>query len=87
MVALTVEMINGNGNMLVHMANSANMVATMTGGGVSIIGESDHTKLKNRDALDQHPIEAITNLSDRLEKIDGSVGVLTNADIDAILGF
>ena len=51
------------------------------------MGEADHTKLKNRDAPDQHPIEASTNLSDRLEKIDGSVGVLTNADIDAILGF
>lgn len=86
-MALTAEMINGNGNMLAHMNNNANMVVTMTGGGVSIIGESDHTKLKNRDAPDQHPMEAITNLSARLEEIDGSVGSLTNSDIDAILGF
>ena len=86
-MALTAEMVNGNGNMLAHMDNNANMVATMTGGGISIIGESDHTKLKNRDAPDQHPMEAITNLSARLEEIDGSVGALTNSDIDAILGF
>lgn len=86
-MALTAEMINGNGNMSVNMADSANMVATMTGGGTAIIGEVDHTKLINRDAPDQHPIEAITNLSARLEKIDGSVGALTNSDIDAILGF
>lgn len=44
-------------------------------------GTSDHTELTNRDALDQHPVSAITGLSDKLsatptksitpEEIDG----------------
>lgn len=86
-MALMAKMINGNGNMPAHMTNGANMRVTMAGGGVAIVGEVDHTKLRNRDAPDQHPIEAITNLLARLAEIDGNVGILTNSDIDSILGF
>lgn len=37
--------------------------------GISQGGTIDHTKLKNRDLPDQHPISAITNLTQILEEI------------------
>lgn len=37
---------------------------TVTSGG----GVSDHSRLTNRDLADQHPISAITNLQDLLDK-------------------
>jgi hypothetical protein len=50
--------------------------------GVSAAG--DHTQLTGRDAADQHPISAITDLVGELnDKLDGE-SVLTNADIAAI---
>lgn len=48
-------------------------------------GVSDHSKLTNLDAPDQHPISAITNLEIALDnKLDGS-GFLTNLEIQEIL--
>lgn len=48
---------------------------------------SDHNKLTNRDLPDQHPVKSITNLSrelgDRLLKTE----VLTNTEIQKLLGF
>lgn len=46
---------------------------------------TDHTKLINRDAAEQHPIEAITNLSTELGNrvVDGNT--LTNLDIENII--
>lgn len=46
---------------------------------------SDHTKLINRDAAQQHPIDAITNLSTELDNrvVDGNT--LTNLDIEQII--
>ena len=47
------------------------------------IVEKDHTKLKNRDAKDQHPIEAITNLGGELD-VRSSTGI-SNTEIWEIL--
>lgn len=48
-------------------------------------GTSDHSKLTNLDAPDQHPISAITNLETALDnKLDAS-GFLTNLEIQEIL--
>lgn len=46
---------------------------------------TDHTKLINRDAAEQHPIEAIKNLSTELGNrvVDGNT--LTNLDIENII--
>lgn len=46
---------------------------------------SDHTKLINRDAAEQHPINAITNLNTELDNrvVDGNA--LTNQEIEQII--
>ena len=44
------------------------LVGVVTRGGSSGSGTSDHSKLKNRDAEDQHPISAITDLEDELDR-------------------
>lgn len=46
---------------------------------------SDHTKLTNRDAPEQHPISAITNLDTELDNrvVDGNA--LTNQEIEQII--
>lgn len=56
----------------------------MTGGSG---GTTDHSKLRNRDSSDQHPISAITNLSNTLSrKMDeGEVDVMSNQDIENLL--
>ena len=46
---------------------------------------SDHTKLINRDAAQQHPIGAITNLSTELGNRVVSGNTLTNEDIEQII--
>lgn len=46
---------------------------------------SDHRKLTNRDAEDQHPIKAITSLEKTLESKLDSSGFLSNMEIQAIL--
>ena len=58
-------------------------VEMQTGGS----GTTDHSKLKNRDASDQHPISAITDLSNTLSrKMDeGEVDVMSNQDIENLL--
>lgn len=52
----------------------------------------DHSLLSNRDAPDQHPIEAITNLSEKLEGLDDDLDdkldpddALSTSDIDEII--
>lgn len=56
------------------------------GGGGSVGGTSDHAKLTNRDAADQHPISAITGLNDTLgEKVSASAA-MTNMDIENLIG-
>ena len=52
---------------------------------VILPAESDHEKLKNRDAADQHPIGAITDLRRELDSKQNAAAVLTNADIENIL--
>lgn len=46
---------------------------------------SDHRDLLHRDAEDQHPIEAITNLDTQLQNRVVSGDSLTNEDIESIL--
>lgn len=46
---------------------------------------SDHTKLTNRDAPQQHPIESITNLNTELGNRVVSGNTLTNEDIEQII--
>lgn len=52
---------------------------------VTEVVTSDHTKLINRDAAEQHPITAITNLNTELENrvVDGNT--LTNQEIEQII--
>lgn len=45
---------------------------------------SDHTKLNNRDAAQQHPINAITNLNTELGNRVVSGDTLTNLEIEQI---
>lgn len=51
------------------------------GGGVT----SDHSKLKNRDAADQHPMSAITGLEKALEGKQPTGSYLTDKDLDTTL--
>ena len=46
---------------------------------------SDHTKLINRDAAEQHPITSITNLSTELGNRVVSGNTLTNEEIEQII--
>lgn len=74
-----------------NMALQADLVETVQPLGetfsevVMIPAESDHEKLKNRDAADQHPIGAITDLRRELDSKQNAAAVLTNADIENIL--
>ena len=74
-----------------NMALQADLVETVQPLGetfaevVMIPAESDHAKLKNRDAADQHPIGAITDLRKELDSKQNVAAVLTNADIENIL--
>lgn len=45
---------------------------------------ADHRQLEHRDAPDQHPIEAVTGLSDELDGKQPTLTFTTNADIDAM---
>ena len=47
-------------------------------------GTADHTKLLNRDAPNQHPIESITNLNETLSAMPAAA--LSNTEIQNILG-
>lgn len=85
MMALVAKMIEGRGDMLASMSEGNNLTANMNIGGTFV--EFDHTKLKNRDAPNQHKISSIENLASRLNEIDGNTGILTNSDIDKLLGF
>ena len=56
----------------IRMTTTADRVSiplTASVGGAG--GTGDHTKLKNRDAADQHPISAITGLQDALDEKAG----------------
>ena len=50
---------------------------------MTVVYSSDHKKLKNRDAEDQHPIEAITGLSAVLESKQD--GLLTGEDSGIVI--
>lgn len=46
---------------------------------------SDHTKLSNRDAAEQHPISSITNLNTELDNRVVSGNALSNLEIEQII--
>lgn len=48
-------------------------------------GTNDHTKLRNRDADDQHPIKAITGLQSKLDTIPPASEKITNTEIEEML--
>ena len=51
-------------------------VAPSFGGKISSGGVTDHNRLFNRDAADQHPIESITNLREVLDsKLDAETAL------------
>ena len=58
--------INNNKTIYGSITGLKSTTASISAGGGS--GTSDHTKLINRDAADQHPISAITDLEDILNK-------------------
>lgn len=45
----------------------------------------DHSKLKNRDQSDQHPINAVTNLEKQLNNRPTLADVITNTEIEQML--
>lgn len=45
----------------------------------------DHRTLSNRDAQEQHPIEAITGLQEQLERIPRPIEPITNKEMEDIL--
>ena len=53
--------------------------------GSSSGGSSDHRFLLNRDAENQHPIEAISKLKDELERIPPPTEAITNSEIEELL--
>ena len=55
--------------------------AIQTGGG----GTTDHSKLENRDAADQHPISAITGLEEALTPLVGTTQTITPSQVLAAI--
>lgn len=53
--------------------------------GSIIVPETDHAKLKNRDAEDQHPIRAITRLEQELRNRVTTDSVISALDIINIM--
>lgn len=62
-----------------NLVAAINAVAQSGGGGTG--GTSDHTKLENRDADDQHPMSAITGLTDALAGKQPTGNYLTQDDL------
>lgn len=52
---------------------------------VMVGGTTDHAELLNRDADNQHPISAITDLENELDSKLENVPVMSNQDIENIL--
>ncbi len=48
-------------------------------------GVSDHRRLTNRDAEDQHPTEAITGLKKEINRIPPPTEAITNSEIEEML--
>ena len=63
------------------MPDVAHTSIMLPGGG----GTSDHSKLSNRNAADQHPMSAITGLQEALEGKQPTGNYLTDKDLDATL--
>ena len=64
------------------MEHNASIADSM--GQVVVVSERDHANLKNRDAEDQHPIKAITKLSQELNNRVHIDSVISALDINKI---
>ena len=80
-----VQSLDGDYNSLENKPkiNGVTLVGDKTTEDLGIQGVTDHRELTHRDALDQHPIEAITDLEPELAVRPSRV--LTNMDIQRIL--
>lgn len=65
------------------LTSSASLPASIVGGNK---GTSDHRMLTNREDPEQHPLEAISGLSEVIKTIPPPSLALTNIEIDSILG-
>lgn len=73
-------------NIPVSMAGDDGIsISTQFQNTVMIPAETDHAKLKNREAADQHPISAITGLRAELDSALSDSEALTNIEIEEIL--
>lgn len=79
------EWLDYDGQMLSLMSGdeALSTVPVASGGGEG--GVSDHRLLFGRDAPRQHPIDAIVNLPDELNRIPAPVEPLTNKELEDIL--
>lgn len=68
-----------------NMTFSADEIFTTEMTQIVEVVTSDHRDLLHRDAENQHPIEAITNLDTQLQNRVVSGDTLTNEDIESIL--
>lgn len=81
-----------NGKVTIDIKTDTGSSTQSTGGGSYSGGDSggggtsDHAQLINRDAEDQHPITAITNLGTELSKRVTTSSALTNLEIESLLG-
>lgn len=69
----------------IRLGTPARVAAELKGVQVSL-GTTDHNALKNRDAENQHPIAAITDLENQLSKKLGTEDFLSNTEIEELLG-
>lgn len=75
--------LNETQNISVQFNENGGFNADLGIGSAVVVGIDDHTKLRNRDAEDQHPISAITKLKATLDSRPSEA--LTNSDIEDLL--
>lgn len=75
--------LNETQNISIQFNESGGFNADLGIGSAVVVGIDDHTKLKNRDAEDQHPISAITKLKSTLDSKPSEA--LSNSDIEELL--
>lgn len=70
-----------------HVGDNGNWWVGQTDTGVPASGggASDHALLTGRDKADQHPINAITGLTNAIERIPPAAEALTNLELEELL--
>lgn len=72
-----------NGELGLYSGEKLLSSVPIEGGGEG--GVTDHRRLSNRDAAEQHPIESITGLRAELDRIPEPVEALTNSELEELL--